>query len=67
MPEVKTPADLLFPDLKFDLPQNIAVVKEGIRFLYNPYEMTAYALGEFDLLLTWEQLGGLIKKENWLD
>lgn len=67
MPEAKTPTDLMFPDTKFGFPENIAVVKEGIRFYYNPYELTAYALGDFDLLLTWEQLGGLVKKEVWLD
>jgi Deacetylase PdaC/Protein of unknown function (DUF3298) len=52
---------------KFGLPANIAVVKEGVRFYYNPYEYTAYAVGDFDLLLTWAQLGGLIKKEAFLD
>ncbi len=59
--------DLLFPDVKFGLPQNIAVVKEGVRFYYNPYELTAYAIGDFDITLTWEQLGALAKKEMFID
>ena len=64
-----TPAlsDLIFQDMKFGLPQNIAVVKEGVRFYYNPYEFTAYVYGDFDLMLTWAQLGGLVKKEAFLD
>ncbi len=64
---VPTLTELVFEGTKFGLPQNMAVVAEGVRFYYNPYEMTAYAVGDFDLLLTWAQLGTLAKKGDFLD
>lgn len=59
--------ELLLEGVQFALPENMAVTNEGVRFYYNPYEMTAYALGDFDILLTWAQLGALAKKETFLD
>ena len=47
----------------FYLPANIAVTKNGLLFLYNPYEAAAYALGTISFELTWQELGTLIKKE----
>jgi len=41
------------------------VLPEGVRFIYNPYEVAAYAFGQTDILLTWAQLGTLADKSKW--
>jgi len=47
----------------FFLPANIAITKNGLQFLYNPYEAAAYALGTISFELTWQELGDIAKKE----
>lgn len=47
----------------FYLPTNIAVTKNGLLFMYNPYEAAAYALGPISFDLTWQELGTIVKKE----
>ena len=47
----------------FFLPANIAVTKNGLVFLYNPYEAAAYAYGSISFDLTWQELGAIAKKE----
>lgn len=47
----------------FFLPANIAVTKNGLQFLYNPYEAAAYAVGTISFDLTWQELGNIAKKE----
>lgn len=47
----------------FFLPANIAITKNGLQFLYNPYETAAYALGTISFELTWQELGDIAKKE----
>lgn len=47
----------------FFLPANIAVTKNGLQFLYNPYEAAAYAVGTISFDLTWQELGNIPKKE----
>ncbi len=37
-----------------------AVIKEGLEFYYNNYEIAPYALGPTAVQLTWEELGDLI-------
>ena len=58
-PETKL-SDLLFEEFK-NLPvtTNFCIVKEGVRFFYNPYEVAAWAVGSTEITLTWEQLGAL--------
>jgi hypothetical protein len=41
------------------------IVREGIRFLYNPYDVASWAVGRTDVLLTWEQLGALAERTRW--
>jgi hypothetical protein len=60
--------DLLYsPASKLTLPQNVCVIKEGIRFFYNEYEVAPYAVGSSDVTLTWEQLGALADRKKWFD
>lgn len=58
--------DLLFPEFKqLPMPVIYCIVAEGVRFMYNPYEVAPYAVGQTDILLTWTQLGGLADKGKW--
>lgn len=60
--------DILYDDVaKLPINQNYCLTKEGIRFNYQPYEVAAYALGETDVLVTWEQLGNLADKKKWME
>lgn len=48
----------------FALPQNFELQEEGIFFWYNPYEAASYAEGPTDFMLTYEQLGDLVRKNK---
>lgn len=52
--------DYFFPENKFILPQNIGITKEGLRLLYNPYEVAAYARGMIILDIPWQDLKGIV-------
>ena len=53
-------SDLLFEEFKhLPVSTNFCVVKEGVRFFYNPYEVAPWAVGSTEITLTWEQLGAL--------
>ncbi|RFS15329.1 DUF3298 and DUF4163 domain-containing protein [Emticicia sp. C21] len=52
--------DYFFPENKFILPQNIGISKEGLRLLYNPYEVAAYARGMIILDIPWQELKGIV-------
>jgi hypothetical protein len=65
-PEVKLKDILFEPDRPLALPLNFCVVDKGVRFYYNPYEVAAYAYGPTDILLTWEQLGAVAERSQWL-
>lgn len=47
----------------FALPQNFELKEEGIYFWYNPYEAASYSQGPTDFLLTYQELGVLVRKE----
>ena len=47
---------------QFKLPENYGLTAEGIYFSYLHYEVTPYALGRTDFVLTFEELGALMKK-----
>ncbi|MBK9336943.1 MAG: DUF3298 and DUF4163 domain-containing protein [Lewinellaceae bacterium] len=64
-PEVELADLLLEPDAPLALPANYCVVPEGVRFVYNPYEVAAYAVGQADFTLTWKQLGTLVERKKW--
>lgn len=58
---------LLLPGMKnLPLPASVAVVREGIWFVYNEGEVAPRAVGSTDILLRWEQLGQLADKSKWL-
>lgn len=52
---------------KLPLPANVGIVPEGILFAYNDYEVAPHAVGPADIILTWEQLGGLADKKRWIN
>lgn len=64
-PGVELAELLLEPDAPLAFPANFCVVPEGIRFVYNPYEVAAYAVGQTDFTLTWKQLGVLADQKKW--
>ena len=45
------------------LPENFAMTKEGLIFLYNPYEIGPYAAGYYEFQISWERLEGLVNKK----
>lgn len=65
IPDGKLADMLLMPDEPLALPMNYCLLPTGIRFLYNPYEVAAYALGQTDITLTWEQLGQIADRKKW--
>lgn len=65
-PGVELAELLLNPDAPLDLPANYCIVPEGVRFVYNPYEVSAYAVGQTDFVLTWKELGALIDRGKWV-
>lgn len=58
---------LLNPEQPLALPLNYCIVPSGIRFMYNPYEVTPYAVGQTDIVLSWELLGALADRKKWLE
>ncbi len=57
---------LLEPNQPLPLTDNFCIEAEGIRMVYNPYEVTAYVFGPTEFLLTWEALGRLADRDKWL-
>lgn len=60
-PNVTLQELLLEPDERLAMPVNFCILPEGIRFMYNPYEVAPYAVGQTDILLSWEKLGPIAK------
>lgn len=58
---------LLTPDRKaLPLPRYIAIFPEGVRVLYNWYEIAPFPTTPTDLFFTWKQLGKLTDRSLWL-
>jgi Deacetylase PdaC/Protein of unknown function (DUF3298) len=58
--------DILFdPEKPLALPTQFCIVKEGVRFVYNPYEIMAYAFGMSDVVITWDELGKAAPRKQW--
>ncbi len=49
---------------QFFLPQNIAAGRTGLIFYYNSYEIAAYALGPIEVVVPYEQLAVLLKRNE---
>lgn len=48
---------------EFKLTDNFTFTKDGLRFLYQPYEITPYAMGMPELTISYDKLKGVIKSE----
>jgi hypothetical protein len=55
-----------FDEQKFSLNENFIITNKGLKFLYNPYEIKAYAYGRTELLIPYEDIQEIIKKEGIL-
>lgn len=66
--ELNKDADLVeegfFWGEKFELPTNFELQEEGIYFWYNPFEVAAYAMGPTDFLISYDDLGKLVRKDR---
>jgi hypothetical protein len=66
--EEYTLEDLVFPEsIPLPLPMQWCVIKEGLRITYNPYEVGPYAVGQTDIVLSWDQLGKLADAKKWIE
>lgn len=50
----------------FSLNRNFTITKEGLKFLYNPYEIKAYAYGNTELLIPFSELKAVAKPNTLL-
>lgn len=59
-------AELLYAEVKrLPVAGQVGITGEGVRFLYNPYEVASWAVGRTDVLLTWAQLGARADRVRW--
>jgi len=65
--ESLTAAGYWFDDDSFAVNDNFAVTDEGLLFYFNPYEVTAYAMGPTELVISREDLNDLILPGGPLD
>jgi Protein of unknown function (DUF3298)/Deacetylase PdaC len=47
-------------DNKIEYTNNFCITKKGILFLYNPYEIAAYAYGEIELFIPFEEVKSVV-------
>ena len=59
-------AGFYFENDVFKLTDNFAITKEGLKFLYNPYEVAPYALGQQEIIIPYAALKNLIKPNSLL-
>jgi hypothetical protein len=43
---------------------NFYITPEGIVYVYNPYDIAPYSMGQTSVLLTFEKLKPILKKNN---
>jgi hypothetical protein len=55
-----------FTDGVFSLPETFTLTKEGIKFLYNPYEIKAYAAGTTELVIPFSKIRDIMKDSSVL-
>jgi hypothetical protein len=55
-----------FAEGLFSLPATFTVTKEGIKFLYNPYEIKAYAAGTTELTVPFSKIKDIMKESSIL-
>ena len=59
-------AGFYFENDQFTMTYNFAITKEGLKFMYNPYEVAPYALGQQEILISYTNLKDLIKSNSLL-
>jgi hypothetical protein len=55
-----------FAEGVFSLPETFTLTKEGIKFLYNPYEIKAYAAGITELTIPFSKIKDIMKQSSVL-
>ena len=61
-------SDLLLPGItRLPVSTNVCVVPEGLLFCYNPYEVSAWAVGPTEITISWDQLASLADRKRWLE
>jgi len=55
-----------FENDQFKMTHNFAITKEGLKFMYNPYDVAPYALGQQEILIPYTVLKELIKPNSLL-
>ena len=60
--EMVDPESLFEPDAPFPVTSNHGVTKQGLKFIYPPYEIGPYAAGQFEIELPW----GLLREQGVL-
>jgi hypothetical protein len=54
----------MFEEDAFYLPENIGFTKDGLKLLYNPYEVASYADGPIELILTHKEVKKHLSKKT---
>lgn len=65
-PTASLKASYFFEKDTFSLNRNFTITKEGLKFLYNPYEIKAYAYGSTELLIPFSELKTVAKPNTLL-
>ncbi|MCX2451654.1 DUF3298 domain-containing protein [Pedobacter sp. PLR] len=55
-----------FENDKFNLNRNFTITKEGLKFLYNPYEIKAYVYGSTELIIPFSDLKTIARPNTLL-
>ena len=61
-----TEAGFWFDDDKFSVNNNFSIGKDGLNFVYNNYEITAYAYGPTELFIPYKSIKKVIKPDGLL-
>ena len=61
-----TAAGFWFDDDEFSINNNFSIGKDGLKFVYNNYEITAYAYGPTELFVPYKSIKKLIKPDGLL-
>jgi len=65
-PNASLSDNYFFNDGVFSLPETFTVTKDGIKFLYNPYEIQAYAEGTTEVTVPFSKIKDIMKESSIL-
>lgn len=60
-----TAAGIWLPEEGFTLPDNVAVVSEGLRFHWDAYEIAPYSMGPIDVTVATGDVVGVVDRDFW--